>query len=91
MATVTIILSLAIVTVITVQGTETIIDVENPSIHPNSIRNNDNEETTSKVDILCHVEYQVMKRVRGHCIKLGTSSRGCVAGNYLQPFHPECM
>ncbi|KAJ3657584.1 hypothetical protein Zmor_009373 [Zophobas morio] len=39
----------------------------------------------------CHLEYQVMKRVVGTCIKLGRSARGCVAGNYLHPLHPECM
>lgn len=39
----------------------------------------------------CHVEYQVMKKTIGHCIKLGRSTKACVAGNYLHPFHPECM
>lgn len=32
-----------------------------------------------------------MKRTTGHCVKLGKAGNGCVAGNYLQPFHPECM
>lgn len=39
----------------------------------------------------CHMEYQVMKRVVGQCIKLGRTTKGCVAGNYLHPYHPECM
>ncbi|XP_074039331.1 uncharacterized protein [Leptinotarsa decemlineata] len=39
----------------------------------------------------CHLEYQVMKRVVGTCIKLGRTSQGCVAGNYLHPLHPDCM
>lgn len=39
----------------------------------------------------CHMEYQVVKRVVGHCIRMGRSARGCVAGNYLSPFHPECV
>ncbi|XP_060532017.1 uncharacterized protein LOC132705447 [Cylas formicarius] len=39
----------------------------------------------------CHMEYQVMKRVVGTCIKLGKTAMGCVAGNYLHPLHPECM
>lgn len=38
----------------------------------------------------CHVEYQVMKRVIGKCIKLGRSLNGCAAGSYIQPLHPEC-
>lgn len=41
-------------------------------------------------DIPCHMEYQVVKRVVGHCMKLGRSAKGCVAGNYLHPFHPAC-
>lgn len=40
---------------------------------------------------LCHVEYQVMKRSLGKCIKLGRNLRGCASGNYIQPMHPECM
>lgn len=39
----------------------------------------------------CHMEYQVMKRVVGQCVKLGRTAKGCVAGNYLHPYHPECM
>ncbi|KAG5894447.1 hypothetical protein JTB14_014894 [Gonioctena quinquepunctata] len=39
----------------------------------------------------CHLEYQVVKRVVGTCIKLGRTTRGCVAGNYLHPLHPDCM
>lgn len=40
---------------------------------------------------LCHVEYQVMKRSIGKCVKLGRNLKGCASGNYLQPLHPECM
>ncbi|XP_056648344.1 uncharacterized protein LOC130452877 [Diorhabda sublineata] len=39
----------------------------------------------------CHMEYQVMKKVVGTCVRLGRTARGCVAGNYLHPFHPECI
>lgn len=40
---------------------------------------------------LCHVEYQVMKRTIGKCVKLGRNLKGCASGNYIQPLHPECM
>lgn len=38
----------------------------------------------------CHVEYQTVKRVIGKCVKLGRSLKGCAAGNYIEPMHPEC-
>lgn len=71
---------------------EILVDDESPSVKTNSIQNFVNEDLPSTDDGgPCHVEYQVMKRVVGHCMKLGRSARGCVAGNYLHPFHPECM
>ncbi|CAH1370153.1 unnamed protein product [Tenebrio molitor] len=49
------------------------------------------DEDDPREEAPCHMEYQVMKRVIGTCIKLGRNARGCVAGNYLRPLHPECM
>ncbi|KAJ3630490.1 hypothetical protein MTP99_011684 [Tenebrio molitor] len=49
------------------------------------------DEEDPREEAPCHMEYQVMKRVIGTCIKLGRNARGCVAGNYLRPLHPECM
>lgn len=46
-------------------------------------------DTTSEK--LCHVEYQVIKRILGKCVKLGRNLKGCASGNYIQPLHPECM
>lgn len=40
----------------------------------------------------CSVEYNVIKKEKGKCIRLG--SRGlhtCVSDNYVVPFHGECM
>lgn len=54
-------------------------DVPTPSSYP-----------SPSDDKFCHVEYQVMKRVIGKCVKLGRSLKGCAAGNYIQPLHPEC-
>lgn len=45
---------------------------------------------TATEEKFCHVEYQVMKRVIGKCVKLGRSLKGCAAGNYIHPMHPEC-
>lgn len=39
----------------------------------------------------CHVEIQIMKRTAGKCIKIGRTTKACVAGNYVHPFHPDCM
>ncbi|KAF7278163.1 hypothetical protein GWI33_008778 [Rhynchophorus ferrugineus] len=55
-------------------------------------KNEVNEDLKGEIEHApCHMEYQVMKRVVGTCIKLGKSATGCVAGNYLHPFHPECI
>lgn len=41
---------------------------------------------------ICHIEFQVLKRATGHCMKLGKgSAKGCVSGTYIHPFHPECL
>ena len=55
--------------------------------------NNPNEHiiTNQVAPTQCHVEFQVMKRVAGRCMKLGKNSRGCVSGNYIHPFHPQCL
>ena len=39
----------------------------------------------------CHMEFQVMKRVTGHCVKIGKTTRGCVSGTYIHPFHHDCL
>lgn len=42
-------------------------------------------------DNSCHVEFTVLKRAVGHCIKLGKTTKACVSGTYIHPFHPDCM
>ncbi|KAF5296250.1 hypothetical protein FQA39_LY12587 [Lamprigera yunnana] len=49
-----------------------------------------NVEKVPDDDAPCQIEYQVVKKTMGHCVKLGRNVRGCVSGNYLHPFHPEC-
>ncbi len=41
----------------------------------------------------CSVEFQVMKKLPGRCVRLGgkNGGRGCVSGNHLVPFHPDCL
>lgn len=41
----------------------------------------------------CNIEFQVMKVFPGHCMRLGRNGggRGCVSGNHIIPFHPDCM
>lgn len=39
----------------------------------------------------CHVEFTVLKRAVGRCIKVGKATRACISGTYFQPFHPDCM
>ncbi|XP_028146661.1 uncharacterized protein LOC114340126 [Diabrotica virgifera virgifera] len=41
--------------------------------------------------IPCHMEIQDTKEVVGTCVRLGRATRGCAAGNYLQPLHPQCL
>lgn len=41
----------------------------------------------------CNIEFQVLKVYPGHCMRLGRNGggRGCVSGNHIVPFHPDCM
>lgn len=47
--------------------------------------------TPSGEDNACHVEFTVLKRAVGRCIKVGKATRACISGTYFQPFHPDCM
>lgn len=73
---------------------EILVDDDNPSAK-NLATFQDEGPASNQIpgeqDIACHMEYQVMKRVVGRCVKLGRSAKGCVAGNYVHPYHPECM
>lgn len=39
----------------------------------------------------CSVEFQVMKKIPGRCVRLGGRGRGCVSGSHIIPFHPDCL
>ncbi|KAJ8944303.1 hypothetical protein NQ318_021233 [Aromia moschata] len=75
------------------QASEILIDDEGPiykvEVHE-EYENEDNVEDVVK-HAPCHLEYQVIKKVVGTCIKLGKGTRACVSGNYLHPLHPECL
>jgi hypothetical protein len=40
---------------------------------------------------ICHVEYTVLKKSVGHCVKIGKSMRACISGAYFHPYHPDCI
>lgn len=42
-------------------------------------------------DNMCHVEFTIVKRAVGRCVKVGKAMRACVSGTYIHPFHPDCM
>ena len=42
-------------------------------------------------DNICHVEFTVVKRAVGRCVKVGKITRACVSGVFIHPFHPDCM
>lgn len=65
---------------------------EEDSPAPVSASNLNHAATTpSGEDNACHVEFTVLKRAVGRCIKVGKTTRACIAGTYFQPFHPDCM
>lgn len=41
-------------------------------------------------DDTCHVEFTVLKRAVGRCVKIGKTMRACISGTFVHPFHPEC-
>lgn len=50
-----------------------------------------NSPTNVMEDNMCHVEFTVLKKAVGHCVKLGKATRACVSGTFIHPFHPDCM
>lgn len=42
-------------------------------------------------DNVCHVEFTVVKRAVGRCVKVGKITRACVSGAFIHPFHPDCL
>jgi hypothetical protein len=50
-----------------------------------------NSPTNVVDDNTCHVEFTILKKAVGHCVKLGKATRVCISGTYIHPFHPDCM
>ncbi|XP_076622668.1 uncharacterized protein LOC143342547 [Colletes latitarsis] len=42
-------------------------------------------------DRLCQIEYQMTRRRAGKCVKIGNGMTGCISGDYMNPFHPDCF
>ncbi|XP_031828227.1 uncharacterized protein LOC116425126 [Nomia melanderi] len=40
---------------------------------------------------LCEIEYQVTRKRIGKCVKLSHGLNGCISGEYMNPFHPDCF
>ncbi|KAG5683315.1 hypothetical protein PVAND_012601 [Polypedilum vanderplanki] len=40
---------------------------------------------------VCHVEFTVLKKSLGHCVKIGKTMRACISGTYFHPYHPDCI
>lgn len=71
------------------------LNEENPPmlVAPNlALAHVSNSQTNVMEDNTCHVEFTVLKKAVGRCIKLGkTMTTACVSGSYIQPFHADCM
>lgn len=94
-ATITLLASVVLLAIVSGHVTEIILDDDEISIPPSVMRPNEVTVASSSPpsyseEKFCHVEYQVMKRTIGKCVKLGRSIKGCAAGNYIQPLHPDC-
>ncbi|CAK9829348.1 hypothetical protein ANTRET_LOCUS6704 [Anthophora retusa] len=57
--------------------------------YPNMIKGIDNTDDSD--GRFCEIEYQVMKKRAGKCMKLGHGITGCISDDYMNPFHPDCF
>ncbi|CAH0560417.1 unnamed protein product [Brassicogethes aeneus] len=69
---------------------EIIVDDEGPALKANKLQNIE-DEGFDEESPPCFIEYKVMKRLKGSCIKLHEHTQACVAENYLEVAHPQCM
>ncbi|CAD1478323.1 unnamed protein product [Heterotrigona itama] len=53
-----------------------------------SMQRDSDDDEGSKI---CQMEYQVTKKMPGKCFKLSRGITGCVSGDYVNPFHPDCF
>ncbi|XP_043510816.1 uncharacterized protein LOC122529093 isoform X3 [Frieseomelitta varia] len=67
--------------------TPAIVAYNYPSIGPMQ-RDLDDSNDGSRI---CQIEYQVTKKMPGNCFKLSRGVTGCVSGDYMNPFHPDCF
>ncbi|XP_076761033.1 uncharacterized protein LOC143429353 [Xylocopa sonorina] len=78
----------------TVDSEELINNIQRPAIQTysypamtKSVHDNSNENDGT----FCLIEYQVTRKRTGKCMKLGHDVTGCVSGDYMDPFHPDCF
>ncbi|XP_029032579.1 uncharacterized protein LOC114871168 isoform X1 [Osmia bicornis bicornis] len=39
----------------------------------------------------CQIEYQVTRKRSGKCMQISNGITGCISGEYIDPFHPDCF
>ncbi|XP_049826075.1 uncharacterized protein LOC126266305 [Aethina tumida] len=69
---------------------EIVLDDEGPNVKLNKLQDIESEENDQESPP-CYIEYQVVKRLKGSCIKIHDRMRACVAENYLEVSHPQCI
>ncbi|XP_016770753.2 uncharacterized protein LOC107965265 [Apis mellifera] len=78
----------------TIETRELINSVQSPIImaqnYPSMIKSMQ-DNSYDNDDRPCQIEYQITKKRAGKCIKLSHGVTGCVSGDYMNPFHPDCF
>ncbi|XP_012344013.1 uncharacterized protein LOC105735914 [Apis florea] len=78
----------------TIETEELINSVQSPIImvqdYPSMIKSMQDNSYDNN-DRPCQIEYQIIKKRAGKCVKLSRGVTGCVSGDYMNPFHPDCF
>ncbi|XP_078043044.1 uncharacterized protein LOC144473229 [Augochlora pura] len=78
----------------TLASNEMMNNVQSPVIMTHNLPNviqSMQENLENSGNRLCEIEYQVTRKTIGKCVKLGHGLNGCVAENYVNPFHQDCF
>ncbi|XP_017887558.1 uncharacterized protein LOC108629421 [Ceratina calcarata] len=87
-------ITISVFTSKTVGSTELITSVQRPIIvthgYPTMIKSlqADSDESDGR---FCQIEYQITRKRAGKCVKVRDGVIGCVSGDYMNPFHPDCF
>ncbi|CAL7936369.1 unnamed protein product [Xylocopa violacea] len=78
----------------TIESAELINNIQRPAIRAYSypaMTKSMHDNLNDSDGRFCLIEYQVTRKKTGKCMKLGHSVTGCVSGDYMNPFHPDCF